>query len=327
MTESSKNQIVEPGSLAIGTAPLGGLYTEVSDRDASATLHAAAAGGVTHFDTAPHYGRGLAEKRLGAFLTSIDDPARFTVSTKVGRSVRATDRRHDDDIFTGASPGESVFDFSPRGIRAQLDASRDRLRRDRIEMVFLHDPDDHLDGAVRAAEELAGMKDAGHIGAFGVGTNSARVVDHLLDRVDLDAVLLAGRITLLESSGETVARRCADRGVALLAAGVFQSGILAGSDSDAYDYLPAPTLIRQRVARLSAVCERFDVPLRTVAITYARRIHGVTTTLVGVRSPAEATAAVGDFTVTLPEELWRSIDAVRDAWNSNDSERNQGTQQ
>jgi D-threo-aldose 1-dehydrogenase len=302
---------LQPGRLAVGTAPLGGLYASVSVGDSLATLETAAAGGVTHFDTAPHYGRGLAETRLGAFLARSNDPARFTVSTKVGRWVHPTDRRGADDLFVGAPPGESVFDFSPPAVRAQLEASRARIGRDHIDVALVHDPDDHLDDALAAIEELAGQQRAGRIGSVGVGTNSARVVHHLLDRIHLDVVLLAGRITLLESSGEGVAARCVTDGVALYAAGVFQSGILAGGQLLTCDYAPASPETLERVAELRRVCERFGVALHTAALNHPRRFAGVRTTLVGVRSPAEVSAALDAITVELPDELWRQIDVLR----------------
>jgi len=317
----------------VGTAPLGGLYAAVGDAQARATLEAAAAGGGTHFDTAPHYGRGLAEERLGAFLAAVrgtgPSGASLTVSTKVGRHVRPLGRRAAGDIFLGAPPGESVFDFSPAGVRAQLDASRARLRRDRIDVVLLHDPDDHLDEAPRAAEELARQRDQGAVGAIGVGTNRAPVAHHLLDRIDLDVVLLAGRMTLLDDSGGSVARRCARGGAMLLAAGVFQSGILAAGEGSGrgagagpgdapptatYDYLPAPEPVRRRVAEMRAVCAEYGVTLHRAAINHPRRHPGVTTTLVGVRSPDEVAAALDAIDADLPGELWVALDRIRERY-------------
>lgn len=303
----------DPGPLAIGTAPIGGLYSAVPDATATAMLHAAVDAGITHFDSAPHYGRGLAEARLGAFLSTVDRSARLTVSTKVGRRVRSLSARPSDDVFLGAPPGESVFDFTPEGVRAELAESRARLGRDFVDLVLVHDPDEHLEEVPAAVEELARQRDAGDIGAIGVGTNSAAVVEHLLDRVPLDAVLLAGRITLLESSGDEVAERYAGAGVTLLAAGVFQSGILAGADGDTYDYLPAPAAVRRRVEALRDACRQHGTTLHRAAINFPRRIPGVTTTLVGVRSPEELSVAVDAFGANLPDELWQSIDALRDA--------------
>lgn len=308
----------DPGPLAIGTAPLGGLYAPVSDAAAMATLDAAAAAGITHFDTAPHYGRGLAEARLGAFLATRVGGS-CTVSTKVGRRVRAGGERRPDDIFVGAPPGESIFDFTAPGVRSELADSRERLGRDFIDLVLIHDPDDHLNEVPRAVEELVAQREAGDIGAIGVGTNSAAVVEYLLDRVPLDVVLLAGRITLLEHSGEAVARRCRASGVGMLAAGVFQSGILAegatpidGPDgpSATYDYLPAPPEIRDRVAALHELCRHHGTTLQHAAINFPRRVPGVTTTLVGVRSPDELAAAVDAFALELPDELWRAIERL-----------------
>lgn len=297
------------GNLAIGTAPLGGLYADVDEEQSMATLRAAVEHGVTHFDTAPHYGRGLAERRLGAFLARLDDADRLTVSTKVGRRVRPLRHRTDDDIFLGAPPGESVFDFTARGVAEELDESRERLGRDHIDVALIHDPDDHLDEALVAAEELQRQRTAGRVGAIGVGTNSAEVAHHLLDRIDLDVVLLAGRITLLENSGESVARRCAEEGRALLAAGVLQSGILAGGDT--YDYLPAPAGVRARVEELARICTDHGTTLQRVAVNHPRRIPGVTTTLVGVRSPGEVVETVEAMALEPSEELWTAIDAVR----------------
>jgi D-threo-aldose 1-dehydrogenase len=299
------------GPLAIGTAPLGGLYAPVDDDGALETLERAAAAGITHFDTAPHYGRGLAETRLGAFLATrpSDDP--ITVSTKVGRSVRATARRAPDDLFVGAPPGESVHEFSPRAIDRQLAESRARLGREHLDAVFVHDPDDHLDDALVTLEHLRTLQAAGDIDAVGVGTNSPAVVTHLLDRVQLDVVLLAGRITLLDRSGDQVAARCAAEDVSLVAAGVFQSGILAGDAAATIDYRPADAAGRARVAALAAVCAAHHTDLHTAASTHPRRIVGVTSTLIGVRSAAEVTAAVAAWQTDLPFDAWDAIDRVR----------------
>lgn len=315
------SDLVQLGRMAVGTAPIGGLYAPVSQEDALATLTAAATGGVTHFDTAPHYGRGLAETRLGTFLSQTPEAGRFSVSTKVGRFVRASAIRGRDDIFLGAPPGESVFDFSPEAVHLQLDESRARIGRDHLDIVFLHDPDDHLDAALAAAEELGRQKLSGRIGAIGVGTNSAATVAHLADRIDLDVVLLAGRITLLESSGEPIASRCAAEGIALVAAGVFQSGILAGGENTTSDYGPASPAVRRRVAELTEVCARHGVTLHQAAINHPRRVAGVTTTLVGVRSPAEVTTAIDAMNAELPEGLWRDLDELRARQLSTQGER------
>lgn len=298
------------GPLAIGTAPLGGLYAPVTDDDARATLERAATGGITHFDTAPHYGRGLAERRLGTFLGTRRTDG-LTVSTKVGRHVRATARRAADDIFLGADPGESVFDFTPDGIAAQLEASRKRLGRDVLDVVFVHDPDDHLDAALDALEFLRSARDAGDIGAIGVGTNTVPVALALLDRTELDVVLLAGRITLLNRSGEAVAARCATDGVSLVAGGVFQSGILAGDPAATIDYRPVRPAERAQVTALARVCAAHGTDLLTAALTHPRRIAGVTSTLVGVRSAAEVDTALEAWHADLGDDVWQAIDTAR----------------
>ncbi|HET8929873.1 MAG TPA: aldo/keto reductase [Acidimicrobiales bacterium] len=295
------------GALSVGTAPLGGLFAPVDEATARATLEAAADGGITHFDTAPHYGRGLAETRLGEFLAGRDHSC--TVSTKVGRHVRSTAERRKDDIFLGAPPGESVFDFSPSGVAEQLAGSGKRLGRTFIDVVLVHDPDDHLDEALGAIEWLQGRVEAGDIGAVGVGTNSPQTVEHLLDRVALEVVLLAGRITLLDDSGEAVARRCATEHVTLLAAGVFQSGILAGDPSAHADYRQAGAAVRARVDELAAVCASHGSDLHTVALNHPRRVTGVASTLVGVRSPVEVTAALEAWNADIPEAIWQEVES------------------
>ena len=162
------------------------------------------------------------------------------------------------------------------------------------------------------------MRDAGDIGAVGVGTNRADVAHHLLDRVGLDAVLLAGRITLLDATGELVAERCASDHVRLLAAGVFQSGILAGGAGTTVDYLPASATVRDLVNELAAVCRGHGISLHAAAINHPRRFPGVSSTLVGVRSPTEVAAAVEAITTELPPALWHDLDEVRSRWPSLD---------
>lgn len=299
------------GTLGLGTAPLGGLYAAVDDATAMATLQTAADVGITHLDTAPHYGRGLAESRIGAFLATVDRPERFTVSTKVGRRIEATGHRENGDLFTGAPPGRSIFDFDPRAIRDGLEASRERLGRDELDLVLLHDPDEHLDEIHAAADELRTQQADGRIGAIGVGTNHAETAHAVLDRIPVDVVLLAGRITLLEHIGETVARRCADEGIPLLAGGVLQSGILAGDGSDTYDYAPAPEPIRRRVAELDRLCRSHGVPLQHAAVAHPLRVTGVTTVVVGARRPDEVTAAADALDRPIQKEVWADLDARR----------------
>lgn len=301
------------GTLALGTAPLGGLFSAVDDETARRTLLAAAAAGITHLDTAPHYGRGLAEERIGAFLAAVVEPARFTVSTKVGRRIERTATRSDDDIFLGAPPGRSIFDFTPSAIRTGLEQSRERLGRDHLDLVLLHDPDDHLDEIPAAADELRSQQSEGRIGAIGVGTNRADVAHRLLDRIPLDVVLLAGRITLLDRSGESIAARCSAEGITLLVGGVLQSGILAGdaTGSGSYDYRPAPPPIRRRVAELTEICRRHGIPLHHAAVAHPRRIDGVSTVVVGTRHPNEVEAAAEALTRPIPKEVWDDLDARR----------------
>jgi D-threo-aldose 1-dehydrogenase len=296
--------------LVFGAASIAGLYEPVTDTDAAATLAAAWDAGIRAFDTAPHYGVGLSECRLGDFLAG-RPRHEFVVSTKVGRLlVPAAGPVEGADDFYGTPALSRVRDYSAAGVRRSLADSLDRLRLDRVDLALLHDPEEYLPQALdEAYPALAGLRDEGVVGAIGVGVNHAETAEWFVRRCDLDCVLVAGRYTLLEQpAAESLFPLCQARGVSVLAGGVFNSGILAGGDR--YDYLAPPPAITARVARLRRICAAYNVPLAAAAVRYVLRHPAVTAAVVGARTPAEIRADVDYLSAAIPDSLFRDIEAV-----------------
>ena len=218
-----------PFPLVFGGGSIGGLYAPVSDDEARQALKAAWDAGVRAFDTAPHYGVGLSERRIGDFLAG-KPRTEFIVSTKVGRLlVAATGSVDGAEEFYGTPALSRVRDYSRAGVLASLEGSLRRLRLDRVDIALIHDPDDFMSAARDdASPALADLRSQGVVGAIGAGMNSAAPLTWLAERCDLDCVLVAGRYTLLDrSAAECLFPLCRQRGIAVLAGGVFNSGILA----------------------------------------------------------------------------------------------------
>jgi D-threo-aldose 1-dehydrogenase len=283
--------------LALGTAPLGGLFGAVSDETARATVDAAWSVGIRHFDTAPLYGSGLAESRLGTALAGRPRDE-YTISTKVGRVLVPGEP---DPHFAGAPPLTPVFDFSAAAVRRCLAESMRRLQQERIDVALLHDPEQQLDDARRAIEIVREL-----VPAVGVGTNVVATAQRLVERGEIDVVLLAGRYTLLDrSAGDDLLPLCAERGVPVLAAGVFNSGVLAGGTT--FDYATASADVLARRDALAALCARFDVPLAAAAIQFPLRHPAVTSIVVGARSPDEIVDDARLLDAPIPGELWAEL--------------------
>lgn len=295
--------------LGLGLAPIGGLYADVSDPAARAVVDRAWELGVRLFDTSPLYGYGRSERRAGAALHG---RAGYVLSTKVGRLIVPADAGPDaaQEFWAGVDPSVTpVFDFSAAGVRRSLEESLDRLGLDRVDVALLHDPDDHLGQAVTEAyPELVRMRDEGLVSAIGAGANSGAVLSHLVARVDLDVVLLAGRYTLLDRTGLDLLDLAADRGVAVVAAGVFNSGILADPRAGAtFNYAAADPALLARAQELEGVCAGHGVPLRAAAIQFPLRHPAVASVLVGTRSAAEVEDAVAMATHPVPAALWEAL--------------------
>jgi D-threo-aldose 1-dehydrogenase len=293
--------------LGLGCAPLGGLFAAVSDDDAQATVDAAWDAGIRYFDVAPQYGLGLAERRLGAALRGRSD---FVISTKVGRLVVPAGAGDGQDTgqFTGVTE-ELAFDFTRDGVRRSLEASLERLGLDRVDVVHVHDPDDHLALALaEAIPALCSLRDEGVIGAVGAGMNHAGPLLRIVLESDVDRILLAGRYTLLDRSGEALLDTCLERGVSVIAGGVFNSGVLADPRPGAtFDYAPASAEVIARAQEIGAICERHGVPLTAAAIQFPLRHPAVETVLVGARTAGEVHAAADAFEFPTPAELFDEL--------------------
>ncbi|MFE1902280.1 aldo/keto reductase [Streptomyces gardneri] len=303
---------VQVTELAFGAAGIGNLFTPVADAEAEQAVHAAWEAGVRYFDTAPHYGLGLSERRLGTALRS-RPRSEYVVSTKVGRILVPTPEATGDDLANGfAVPAthRRRWDFSAHGVRRSIEDSLQRLGLDRIDVAYLHDPDDHLDRALdEAYPELARMRDEGTVGAIGVGMNQAAPLARFVRETDLDAVLLAGRYTLLDQDGLTdLLPLAAERGVGVVIGGAFNSGLLADPRPGAtFDYTTAPPDLLSRALDAKAVCERHGVPLRAAALRFPFGHPAVASVLVGLRSAAEARDAAAVLAHPVPDALWAEL--------------------
>lgn len=297
----------------LGCAALGGLYRPVGEDQAHETLEAAWERGVRVFDTAPHYGVGQSEEYLGAFLRTKPRDA-YTLSTKVGRLlVDDPDAVDGAEGFYGTPARSRLRDYSAGGVRRSLEESLERLGLDRVDLVLIHDPEDHLQQAVdEAAPTLSALRDEAVIGGFGVGTNFTEVAHELVRRTDLDTVMIAGRYSLLDRRAETaLLPACAERNVAVLVAGVLNSGLLADPRPGArFDYEAAPEWIVTAARRMSEACERHKVPLRAAALQFPARHPAVRSVVVGPGRPASVHDTFAQLSAPVPHELWHELDAL-----------------
>lgn len=305
--------------LGMGTAGVGNLYSAIDDAQAHDTVEAALEGGVSFFDTAPHYGFGLAERRLGAALEQSPAGRDARISTKVGRLLSATSDQGTRHGFASAEPFEPVFDYSRDAVLRAFAGSLVRLRRDRVDVLLAHDLGELTHGAshpARLAEFLDGgypamvdLKRQGAVAAIGIGVNEIAVCLELIERIELDTILLAGRYTLLEQGAiDLLMGRCEARGIDLIIGGPFNSGILTGDPGHAfYDYGPAPDEIRRRAAEISRICASFGVPVTAAALQFPAAHEAVNAVIPGLSSRAEVEAAIEGWRMAIPEQLWVAL--------------------
>ncbi|MDX3077099.1 aldo/keto reductase [Streptomyces sp. NPDC088354] len=303
-------------AVGFGAAAIGNLFTPVTDEAAAQAVDAAWDAGIRYFDTAPHYGLGLSERRIGAALR--DRPReQYTVSTKVGRLlVPAEDGgAAGDDLANGfAVPAthRRVWDFSADGVRRSIEDSLERLGLDRIDVAFLHDPDEHAEEAFgQGYPALEKLRSEGVVDAIGAGMNQTGMLARFLRDTDVDVVLMAGRYTLLEQEGlAQVLPEAAARGKSVVVGGVFNSGLLIDPHPDArYEYAPAPAPVLARARRLQTVTGRHGVPLRAAAQRFPAGHPAVSSVLLGLRSPAEVRDAEAMHKHPLPAALWDDLRA------------------
>ncbi|MEU9734566.1 aldo/keto reductase [Streptomyces sp. NPDC048002] len=297
--------------LGLGAAALGNLYTEVTDEQARATVDAAWERGIRYFDTAPHYGLGLSERRLGAALRG-RPREEYLISTKVGRRLEPS-RAGGDDLANGfAVPAthRRVWDFTADGIRRTLEESLARLGLDRVDLVYLHDPDDHAEQAFREGyPALERLRSEGVVAAIGAGMNQADMLARFVHDTDVDVVLCAGRYTLLDRSARTRLLPAAlAHGTRVVLGGPFNSGLLADPGPEArYDYTRAPAELVQRALVLKETAERHGTTLRAAALTFCAAHPAVTGVLVGARHPAEVHDCAEQFAAPVPDAFWQEL--------------------
>jgi D-threo-aldose 1-dehydrogenase len=306
---------VEVTELSFGTAPIGNLFTALDDQTAHDAVEAAWRSGLRYFDTAPHYGLGLAERRLGAAIRE-RPRSDYTVSTKVGRLLIPAAPTAADDLAHGfAVPAthHRVWDFSADGVRRSVEASLRRLGLDRIDVLYLHDPDHHLTQALRDAyPALEKMRAEGLVGAIGAGMNQAEALTRFVRETDVDVVLLAGRYTLLDQTGlAELLPEAERRGTSVVVGGVFHSGLLAEPNPGAtFDYGATPADVLDRTLRIQQICGDHGVPLRAAAVRFPLGHPAVASVLVGVRTADQARDAAALLTRPIPEALWSALREV-----------------
>jgi D-threo-aldose 1-dehydrogenase len=300
---------------SLGCAPLGNLYQAISDEQAHATVDAAWAAGIRYFDTAPHYGLGLSERRLGKALAT-RPRHEYVLSTKAGRRLEPLPQPHgaDSEGFDVPATHRRVWDFSRDGVLRSLEDSLGRLGLDRVDIVYLHDPDDHyrdaLSHAYPALEELRGQ---GVVSAIGAGMNQTAMLTEFARNTDMDLLMLAGRYTLLEQPAlDEFLPVCEQRGIGVVAAGVFNSGLLAHhhpARGAKYNYVDAPPKLLQRAARIAAICEQHASTLPAAALAFPLGHPAVVSICAGASSPGQVERNAALRQASPPAELWTQLKA------------------
>jgi D-threo-aldose 1-dehydrogenase len=300
------------GELGYGAANVGNLYRAMSGEEARAVLDAAWECGIRHFDTAPHYGLGLSERRLGAFLAT-KPRAEYVVSTKVGRLLRPSpetaDRLDDENQFAVPASLRRVWDFSARGIRASLEESLERLGLDAVDVLYLHDPDEHelADDLATGVPALAALREEGLVSAIGIGSKSTEALLAAVRTSALDLAMVAGRYTLLEQA-DGVVEACREAGVGIVAAAVFNSGLLSTPrPGGRYEYGAVPAEMLARAERLAEVCARHGVTLPEAALQFPLREPAVRSVVVGAATPEQVRENARRMQVEIPEALWDEL--------------------
>jgi D-threo-aldose 1-dehydrogenase len=308
--------------LGFGAASIGGVFDEVGEADGLATIERAWELGVRYFDVAPLYGYGTGERRIGLSLAGRDRDD-FVVSTKVGKLVRRVDEVDpgadvDRDAFgdrRDADPTQDsgfrvVFDYSRDGILRSIDESLGRLGLDRLDIVYLHDPDDHWEAAIgQAYPTLHRLREDGVVGAIGAGMNQSAMLTRFAREGDFDVFLVAGRYTLLDQDAlAELLPTCLERNVAVVVGGVMNSGILAApAQTGRFNYKPPPAEIVERARRLAAVCEHHDVPLKAAAIQFPLAHPAVTSVVAGVGRVDHLEEYPVFMREAIPAALWAEL--------------------
>ena len=302
--------------LALGTAPLGGLFTAVSDEQGQATVLAALDSGINFIDTAPLYGHGNAERMIGSVLSKTNKE--YVISTKVGRVLK---KFAPEEIagkvdglaaFIGVDPTIfPVFDFSRDGILRSIQESLERLNISSIDIALIHDADDRIDEAIKNSYPvLDELRSQGVIKGIGVGMNICSYATKAVKEMDLDVILIAGRYSLLDQSAQEVLfKECLKKQTGVMVGGVYNSGVLANPTPEStYNYVPVTPEILSKVKQLQALLLGFDISLTAAAIQFPLRHPAVTCVLTGSRSVTELNANIKDFDQTIPDAAWKALE-------------------
>jgi D-threo-aldose 1-dehydrogenase len=302
--------------LGFGAAPIGNLYRAIDDETAAATVAAAWDGGVRYFDTAPHYGLGLSERRLGQALR--DRPRdEFTISTKVGRLLVPNPAPTGSDLESGGFAVDDRLtrqrDYSRDGVLRSFESSLERLGVDRIEIVYIHDPEDHMDTAIaEAVPALIELREQGVVGAIGAGMNYVEPLRRFVAETDVDVLMVAGRWTLVDQSAEPLLDECLDAGVAIVAAAPFNSGLLSRArpaDDANFDYGPAPADVLEAARQCARACTLAGTALPVAALQFPLRHPAVVSVVAGIRTAEQAQSNISWMEAEINPQLWDDLPA------------------
>jgi D-threo-aldose 1-dehydrogenase len=308
---------VQVSALGFGAAPIGNLYSPVAEDVAQAAVHEALQGGIRYFDTAPFYGYGLSEQRLGRALAGAPRHS-YVVSTKVGRLIEPDVEAKDgsDDGFAVAY-GRAAFDYSRTGVQRSFEASIRRLGIEHVDILLLHDVgrrthgDRHPEVMKQALDEalpaMAELRESGAVAAIGVGVNEQAVCLELLPRTDLDCIMLAGRYTLFEQrESEELLAQAHERSVKVIVAGPYNSGLLANSrgPGETYDYKQVDAATLERARKIYEQCSLENVDAGAAALQFPLAHPAVASVVAGQRSAEEVTSAIERLNARIPARLW-----------------------
>jgi D-threo-aldose 1-dehydrogenase len=286
--------------IGFGSAPIANMYSEIPDKEATETIQYAIESGINFIDTAPHYGSGLAERRIGLALSGIDRE-RYIIETKIGRLI--------------TSDGDRVYDYSRDGVLKSLDASLKRMNLDYVDSLLIHDPDSLYDTCEYLIEEtlpaLVDLRRQGIIKSIGVGINQWEMLVDFAQHVDFDCFMLAGRYTLLEQKSLNAMNMFNARGISIFAAGVYNTGILATGSQHVgpiyHQYRPAPSDIITKVQKIEEICTKYDVTLPAAALQFVKAHPAVASLVLGMESIQQVQQALMWNQMTIPDDYWHAL--------------------
>jgi D-threo-aldose 1-dehydrogenase len=287
------------------------MYENLDEGEVDRLINHALDNGITFVDTAPFYGHGTSEKRVGRNLATRPRD-QFVLSTKVGR-ILVPGEFDGETIFHDLDPFVPVFDYTPGGIRKSFEDSLERLGLDRVDILFIHDPDDHMDQAIgQAYPELDRMRQEGLVASIGVGTNLAEIALRFAEETDIDVVLLAGRYTVLDQIGATeFLPKAVERNISVLGAGVYNSGVLVTPvDGSTYNYAPAPQDILDKARTVHEILAPHGVSPESVGLQFPLRHPAVKAIVTGVRSVAELVENIAAFDAPIPDGVWLDLESA-----------------